>query len=207
MTVKAVVFDMDGVLVDAREWHFEALNRALMLFGFSISRYDHLSTYDGLPTKRKLQMLSVERGLPTELHDFLNNLKQRYTLELVHTRCKPVFQHEYALSRLKREGYLLGVASNSVWNTVETMMGQSGLGKYLDVQLSNEQVTLAKPAPDIYLMAMEQLGVRPEETLIVEDNEHGIAAAEAAGAHVLAVESPLDVTYIRLREALKAVTT
>ena len=91
--VKAVVFDMDGVLIDAREWHYEALNRALGLLGYEISRYEHLSSYDGLPTKRKLQMLTVERGLPAELHGFLNSLKQQYTLETVATRCKPVFQH------------------------------------------------------------------------------------------------------------------
>lgn len=53
MEIKAVIFDMDGVLIDAKEWHFEALNTALGLFGMQISRYDHLVTYDGLPTRRK----------------------------------------------------------------------------------------------------------------------------------------------------------
>jgi beta-phosphoglucomutase-like phosphatase (HAD superfamily) len=83
VTVEAIVFDMDGVLIDAREWHYEALNRALGLFGFAISRSDHLSVYDGLPTKRKLQMLSIERGLPSALHEFLNDLKQQYTIVIV----------------------------------------------------------------------------------------------------------------------------
>ena len=59
--IKAVIFDMDGVLIDAKEWHYEALNKALDLFGMEISRYDHLVTYDGLPTLMKLQMLSLER--------------------------------------------------------------------------------------------------------------------------------------------------
>ena len=78
--IRAIVFDMDGVLIDAREWHYEALNQALGLLGFSISRFDHLSTYDGLPTRRKLEMLSMERGLPRALHDFINALKQEYTI-------------------------------------------------------------------------------------------------------------------------------
>ena len=65
--IKAVIFDMDGVLVDAKEWHYNALNRALNLFGQEISRYDHIVTYDGLPTSMKLQMLSMERGLPEDL--------------------------------------------------------------------------------------------------------------------------------------------
>ena len=191
--VKAVVFDMDGVLIDAREWHYEALNRALGLLGYEISRYEHLSSYDGLPTKRKLQMLTVERGLPAELHGFLNSLKQQYTLETVATRCKPVFQHQYALARLKDQGYRLGVASNSVRKTVMEMMERSDLLQYLDVVVSNEDVTRAKPDPEMYLKAMDALGVQPRETVVVEDNENGVRAATDAGAHVMVVGGPEDV--------------
>jgi HAD superfamily hydrolase (TIGR01509 family) len=206
--IKAVVFDMDGVLIDAREWHYESLNRALGLLGYEITRYEHLTTYDGLPTKRKLRMLTVERGLPEELHGFLNSLKQQYTLELVATRCKPVFHHQYALSQLKAAGYSLGVASNSVRRTVEEMMERSDLMGYLDVVISNEDVTRPKPDPEMYLAAMDRLGVRPEETVIVEDNENGVKAATAAGANVLVVGGPEDVTLdaIRSRIALAEAT-
>ena len=122
MTIKAVLFDMDGVLIEAKEWHYEALNRALDLFGMPISRYDHLTTFDGLPTRKKLEMLSRERGLPHQLHEFINEMKQVYTMEIVHSQCKPTFAHEYALSRLKADGYKLAVCSNSVRQTVLTMM-------------------------------------------------------------------------------------
>jgi beta-phosphoglucomutase len=124
----------------------------------------------------------------------LNSLKQQYTLELVATRCKPVFHHQYALSQLKAAGYRLGVASNSVRRTVEEMMERSDLMRYLDVFISNEDVSRPKPDPEMYRVAMEQLGVRPDETVIVEDNENGVKAATAAGAHVLIVEGPDDVT-------------
>ncbi len=192
--IKAVLFDMDGVLIDAREWHYEALNRALALLGYEISRYEHLTTFDGLPTARKLQMLTVERGLPAELHAFINSLKQQYTLELVATSCKPVFHHEFALARLKEAGYRMGVASNSVRRTVEEMMQRSNLLTYLDFMISNEDVTLPKPDPEMYLLGMSRLGVTPQETLIVEDNENGVRAARASGAHVMVVEGPDDVT-------------
>ena len=100
--IKAVVFDMDGVLIDAREWHYEALNRALGLLGYEITRYEHLTTYDGLPTKRKLADAHRRaRACPRSCTAFMNSLKQQYTLELVATRCKPVFHHQYALSQLK----------------------------------------------------------------------------------------------------------
>lgn len=193
--IRAVVFDMDGVLIEAKEWHFEALNRALALFGYAISRYDHLVTYDGLPTRRKLEMLTRERGLPCALHGFLNELKQIYTMEIVHTRCKPVFQHEYALSRLKADGYKLAVASNSVRASVDAMMQKSSLLPYLDAVLSNQDVERGKPDPQIYRAAFARLGLCPEQCLVVEDNEHGIQAARASGAHLMVVQSTTDVTY------------
>lgn len=191
--IRAVIFDMDGVLIDAREWHYEALNRALGLLGYEITRYEHLSTFDGLPTRHKLQMLTVERGLPAELHSFLNSLKQQYTLEYVATRCKPVFQHQYALARLKERGLRLGVASNSVRRTIDEMMQRADLLRYLDVIVSNEDVARGKPDPEIYARAMADLGVAPHETLVVEDNDNGVRAATAAGAHVLVVDGPEDV--------------
>lgn len=192
--IKAIIFDMDGVLIEAKDWHYDALNRALRLFGYEISRYDHLTTYDGLPTSKKLKMLSVIGGLPEELHGFINEMKQRYTMEIVHTKCKPTFNHEYALSSLKAKGYKLAVASNSVRNTVEVMMEQSDLARYLDLMLSNEDVSKAKPDPEIYNKAIQTLGFTPSECLIVEDNPNGVQAALASGAHVLQVKEVHDVT-------------
>lgn len=193
--IKAIVFDMDGVLIEAKDWHYEALNKALRLFGYEISRYDHLVTYDGLPTSKKLEMLSLEKGLPQGLHQFINRMKQRYTVDMVHTSCSPRFFHEYALSRLQAEGYRLAVASNSIRNTVQLMMEKSGLLPYLDFFLSNQDVSKAKPDPEIYLKAIEKLGLRPCEVMVVEDNHNGIQAATAAGANVMKVETVYDVNY------------
>ena len=174
--IKAVIFDMDGVLIDAKDWHYEALNRALELFGYSISRYDHLVTFDGLPTRRKLEILSKERGLPTSLHGFLNDLKQIYTLELAHAR------------------YKLAVASNSVRNSIEVMMSKSNLLPHLDFIMSNQDVTIGKPHPEIYTKTINKLGLDPTDCLVVEDNENGIKSAQDAGAHLLIVETVYDVT-------------
>lgn len=191
--IKAIVFDMDGVLVDAKEWHYEAFNRALRLFGHTISRYDHLVTFDGLPTRRKLEMLTRERGLPSRLHPLINQLKQAYTMQLIHANCRPMFTHEYALSRLKARGLKLGVASNSIRGTVEAMMNYTRLSPYLDFIISNEDVMHSKPHPEMYLHAAAQAGVAAEEILVVEDNEIGITAAKAAGSHVMVVRDVHEV--------------
>ncbi|MET3119264.1 beta-phosphoglucomutase [Undibacterium sp. GrIS 1.8] len=200
--IKAVIFDMDGVLIEAKEWHYDALNRALRLFGYEISRFSHLTTYDGLPTSKKLAMLSLERGLPSELHSFINEMKQVYTMEMVYAQCKPRFVHEYALSTLKSKGYKLGVASNSIRNTVEVMMDKARLTPYLDQIVSASDVTLPKPDPEIYLTSIAKLGLTPNECLIVEDNDNGIKAAMASGAHVLVVK---DVNEVNLENILKRI--
>lgn len=202
MSIKAILFDMDGVLIEAKEWHYEALNRALDLFGMPISRFDHLTTFDGLPTRKKLEMLSIERGLPAELHEFINEMKQAYTMEIVHAQCKPNFVHEYALSRLKAAGYRLAVCSNSVRQTVITMMDKANLSSYLDLMVSNEDVSKGKPDPEMYLKAISEFNLMPTECLIVEDNENGIKAARASGAHVLVVKDVLDTNLDNLTAAI-----
>ncbi|NIG14639.1 HAD family phosphatase [Pantoea sp. Cy-640] len=197
--IKAIIFDMDGVLIEAKEWHYEALNKSLNLFGYNINRYDHLTKFDGLPTKDKLNILSTEYSLPIELHSFINEMKQHYTMEIVHTKCKPLFIHEYALSKFKSEGYKLAVASNSIKNTVVTMMEKASLTGYLDVMMSNEDVSKGKPDPEIYTKTIDYLGLKPEECVVVEDNENGIKSATAAGANVFIVQDVNDVTYRNIR--------
>ena len=186
--IKAVIFDMDGVLIDAKDWHYEALNMALRTFGLEISRHDHLTTYDGLSTKHKLEMLGKIYHLPTSLHVFINELKQRYTMDMVHKLCKPTFIHQYALSHLKQDGYRIAVASNSVRDSVDIMMKKSNLMQYLEFFLSNQDVNKSKPDPEIYTTAINRLGIEPQECVVVEDNENGIRAAKGAGAHVLEVD-------------------
>jgi len=201
--IKAILFDMDGVLIDAKEWHFEAMNKALELFGMNISRYDHLITYDGLPTQVKLKMLSLEQGLPVALHGFINDMKQLYTLGIVHALCKPRFHHEFALSKLKEKGYHIAVCSNSVINSITVMMEKASLIQYLDFFISAQDVENPKPAPDMYLEAFNRLGLEPKECLILEDNENGIKAAEASGAWVMQVDEVDEVNYQSIMENIK----
>jgi HAD superfamily hydrolase (TIGR01509 family) len=193
MKIKAILFDMDGVLIEAKEWHYVSLNKALKLFGYFISRTDHLTTYDGLPTKTKLDLLTKECGLPVGLHNFINEMKQQYTTEMIHSLCKPTFHHEYALSKLKEQGFKLAVCSNSIGSTVELMMKKSNLDKWLDMQLSTDDVKNPKPEPDLYIMAMSQFNLNPEECLIIEDNENGIRAAKASGGYLLEVQETREV--------------
>lgn len=191
--IKAILFDMDGVLIDAKDWHYEALNQALSLFGMEISRYDHLVTYDGLPTKKKLEMLTLERGLPRALHHFINDMKQEFTFQLGYVKCKPTFNHQYALSNLKVRGYRMVACSNSIRKTMQILFERAAIIDYFDFYISNEDVKEAKPHPEMYITAINRLNLRPDECLILEDNENGIKAAKASGAHLLVVNDINDV--------------
>jgi len=203
--IKAILFDMDGVLIDAKDWHYEALNHALSLFGMEISRYDHLLTYDGLPTKRKLEMLTLERGLPKSLHQFINDLKQEFTFQLGYTKCKPTFNHQYALSHLRATGYKMVVCSNSVRKTMDVFLERAAIINYLDFYISNQDVKEPKPNPEIYLEAMKRLNLKPEECLILEDNENGIKAAKNSGGHLLIIKDVNDVNLENINKRINEI--
>ncbi|WP_118986067.1 HAD family hydrolase [Photorhabdus sp. CRCIA-P01] len=203
--IKAVIFDMDGVLIDAKDWHYDALNKALGLFGLEITRQEHLTTYDGLPTRDKLIMLSKDKGLSPSLHGFINEMKQQYTMDIIHNLCKPMFHHEFALASLHKEGYKLAVASNSIKTSIEVMMEKSHLSNYLEFFISNQDVVQGKPDPEMYNLAISKLGLKPHECVIVEDNENGIKAAKASSANVLEVETIYDVNYENIKNFINKI--
>lgn len=203
-TIKAVIFDLDGVLVDAGAWHYQAFSRALAGHGFALSREEHDRSYDGLPTGEKLKLLSAEKGLPAQLYPAINELKQRYTIELINSRCRPREEQVEMLARLKSEKYKLAVASNSRRNTVELVLSRAGLLGCLDFYLSSQDVAAPKPAPEIYLAAFNRLGLAPGDCLALEDHPAGLAAAAGAGAHAARVGSAGEVTYAFVKSRILA---
>lgn len=197
--IKAVIFDLDGVLVDASAWHYRAFSRALREHGVELTPEEHARRYEGLPTREKLKLLSAEKGLPAGLHGAINGLKQRYTAQLIAEHCRPRREHVEMLSALKAERYRLAVASNSIRKTIELVLSSNGLLGYLDFYLSNEDVIKSKPDPEVYLAAFARLGLRPAECLVLEDHPAGLKAAYASGAHVAEVKDISAVSYSFVR--------
>lgn len=186
---KAICFDLDGVLVDAVNWHFVALNKALRLFGYAMSEELHQTTFNGLPTKTKLMMLSQKGELPFSLHNTISNLKQKYTEDLIAQHCKPDYEKILLLKKLKQDNIKLACCSNAKTSSVFKMLEMSGLKEYFKIILTNEDVTRPKPDPEIYRAAFEKLGVLPEETAIVEDAPYGQRAAQNSGGYLIPVNS------------------
>jgi HAD superfamily hydrolase (TIGR01509 family) len=191
--IKAVLFDLDGVLVNMPDGHYESLNQALSLFGAVIEREEHHALFNGLPTRKKLELLEESGRLPLGLREVINNIKQKYTKEVIPKYCTPDYSKCILLRHLKNKGLSLACCSNSIKETIHLMLSSAQIIEHFDVIIGNDEVTQPKPDPEMYLTAMKRLNVEPHECIIVEDSHHGIAAARASGAVVYVVRNTGDV--------------
>ena len=198
--VKLVIFDLDGVLVEAKNIHFESLNKALG-DEYAISWDEHLSIYDGLKTNQKLEMLTQNKGLPIESHSQIWENKQKYTLEELRA-LKPNQTLQSLMSSLSEDGYKIAVCSNSIRKTVLTVLSKLGIMEFMDLIVSNEDVKNSKPHPEMYWKAISMMSCLPEETLIVEDSPYGLLAAARSKSHILRVKNPTEVTYTNIFKKL-----
>lgn len=203
--VKLIVFDLDGVLVTTKELHYYSLNRALESIDekYVITIDEHHEIYDGLPTARKLDLLTVNKGLPKEYHKQIYRDKQKYTFDLIREKIKRDDRLIGIMKQLKNDGYLVYVASNAIRETVKLLLYFTGIMEYVDYFVSNEDVINSKPNSEIYLSCMIHAGVNPDETLIVEDSPRGIESAQNAKSHLLVVKNPEDVTYEKIINEIK----
>ena len=200
--IKLVIFDLDGVLVEAKNIHFEAFNKALG--EYAISWDEHLSIYDGLKTNQKLDMLYERKGLPKEQFTNIWNNKQKYTLEALSNLKKDEILYS-AIQNLSLDGYKLAVCSNSIRKTVLTVLSKLGIIEFFDLILSNEDVKNSKPHPEIYWKAISEISCLPEETLIVEDSPYGLLSASRSKSHILRVGNPKEVTYINIKNKINTI--
>jgi HAD superfamily hydrolase (TIGR01509 family) len=200
--IKLVIFDLDGVLVEAKNIHFDALNKALG--EYAIEWNEHLSIYDGLKTNQKLEMLHKRKGLPKENFKEIWDNKQMYTLQSLRN-LKTDINLITTMNMLVNDGYKLAVCSNSIRKTVLTVLSKLNIIEFFDLILSNEDVKNSKPHPEIYWKAISEIGCLPEETLIVEDSPYGLLAASRSKSHILRVGNPKDVTYIKIKDKINTI--
>jgi len=190
--IKLIIFDLDGVLVEAKNIHYEALNEALG--EYAISWNEHLSTYDGLKTTQKLQMLTEKKGLPVEEHSNIWEKKQQITLQML-KKLEPNEVLVDLMDKLSSSGYKIAVCSNSIRKTVLTVLSKLGIMEYMDLVISNEDVKNSKPHPEMYWKAISMMSCLPEQTLIVEDSPYGLLAAARSKSHILRVKNPSEVRF------------
>ncbi len=201
--IKLVIFDLDGVLVEAKNIHYNALNKALGK-KYAISWDEHLSIYDGLKTNQKLKMLTNNKNLPIKLHSQIWENKQKYTLEELRA-LGPNQTLKSLMFTLSESGYKIAVCSNSIRKTVLTVLSKLGIMEFMDLVISNEDVKNSKPHPEMYWKAISMMSCLPEETLIIEDSPYGLLAAARSKSHILRVKNPSEVTINNVQNKLKQI--
>lgn len=191
--IKAILYDLDGVLVDATEWHYESLNNALReVCGFVIKREEHISTFNGIPTIKKLEILNSQGRLPKELFTKVWEKKQEKTFEVIENNAS----YDPTKIRLHEEtkNFKKVCVTNSIRKSALLMLEKTNQLQYMDFVISNEDVSSPKPSPEGYDIAIKKLNLQPKECLIVEDSPKGLEAAQQTGANVYYVSGYQEVT-------------
>ena len=186
--IELIIFDLDGVLVDACEWHRVALNKALkQVCNYEISLNDHYKDYNGIPTKIKLNKL-FEKGIVSS-SDFvlIEELKQHYTIELINETASIRQEKIDLLNYLKNKQIKTACYTNSIRQTAELMLNKTGILNLFDLVITNQDVEKSKPDPQGYLKIMNLFNINCCSTIIVEDSPKGFEAAYRSGAKVFKV--------------------
>jgi beta-phosphoglucomutase len=201
--IKLVIFDMDGVLVDACEWHRIALNEALQeICNYEISLEEHYNEFNGLPTRIKLNKLKEKNIIQSTCFEEIEKLKQQKTIDIINKMAFLRQEKIEMINFLKNKGMKIGCYTNSIRMTAKLMLEKTGVLDMLDCLVTNQDVKHPKPSPEGYLTCMSLLGCAPENTIIVEDSPKGLESARATGARIFEVKNPNEVT-IKLFEEIK----
>ncbi len=202
--IKLVLFDLDGVITDTKEIHYNALNHAIAQIdeAYIITEQEHVSRYDGLKTMTKLNMLTNEKGLPVESYKKIYDEKQRLTL-IEFSKLIPDENIVSIFKTLQSEGYMIGCCTNCIRRTALVALAKTGVIEYLDVIITNDDTKNPKPHPEIYWKAMSMMKCLPDETLVIEDSPQGLLAAQRSKASVLRVKNSKDLTIDKIKNKLQ----
>ena len=201
--IKGLIFDLDGVLVNTKKIHYEALNIALLKVGYKeISYNDHLNIYDGLPTTRKLEILTKNGFINKKSYKIIKALKQEATIKLLNKYIK--FNNKiYRTFEKLSKNYKISLATNAVQKTLELCIKKLKLNKFISFSFSNEDVKNNKPHPEVYLKCLINMGLKPSEVLIFEDSHHGVMAAQDSGCLLYTVKNISDINHNNIKSFIK----
>lgn len=203
---KLIIFDLDGVLIESRELHYDALNDALRNIDkkYVIKREEHLSVYDGLSTTKKLELLTTNKDLPQKYYNQIWQDKQTATFDLI--KEFPINNKLISIFKeVKSRRYKIAIASNSIRETVKLALLSIGVMEYVDYYVSNEDVKRLKPYPEMYWKCMTEMYANPSSTIIIEDSHIGRLGAITSGANLLPVENTMDLTLEKVIDKMNEI--
>jgi HAD superfamily hydrolase (TIGR01509 family) len=190
----AVIFDMDGVIIDSEPLWSKAEQQLLARRNLGYSP-QLKAVMMGLDSSEAVGFLIRHYDLQESVGDVVEERNQLIA-ELFKEHLKPVPNVLELLRSMRDSGIKTGLASSSPKELVDLALGRLNITGLFDLILNGDQVARGKPAPDIYLMAARELGVSHENCLVIEDAPHGVAAAKAAGMCCLAISASASETEL-----------
>ena len=203
--IDTIIFDLDGILIDSKKAHYDALNLAIKKAGinYQVSFEDHLNIFDGLPTKKKLEILNKKKIINKKLNKKIIDLKNKFTKKNLEKKIKYDPNLINLFKRLKKK-FKIGIATNAIQSTLDLSIKQLGIKKYIDYSISTKNLNNSKPHPEIYLRSMIELNSSPKNTLILEDSHFGRAAAKDSGANLMPIKNMKDVNYKNIIDFIRS---
>ena len=199
--LKMIIFDMDGVLVDACGWHKDALNEAMEeICDFSLTEEEHEEHFNGLPTMVKLEKLAEMNDILPEHIPLVYKLKQEKTKKVILEKATLDKSKTDMMTYLKDKNITVCCFTNSIRETALMMLERTGIKDSLEMIVTNQEVNQAKPHPEGYIKILEHFDISPSEAFIVEDSPKGIQAAEASGCKVMKVKNATYVNTNSIKE-------
>ena len=188
--IEAIIFDMDGVLVDSEPIHVEIEKQQFLLNEVTISEEEH-QKYMGTASDMMWRTIAERQKMSLSIEELIEQNRTesiRIFSELTEIPVMPGLVE--LLEKLKAKKYPMAVASSSFPEIIDIILEKTQLKKYFKVIVSGEEAGKSKPEPDVFLLAAQKLGIKPENCLVIEDSFNGIAAAHAAGMSCVAYQSP-----------------
>ena len=187
---KAVIFDMDGVIVNSEPFYVRIEQELFRKVGAKVSADEHLN-YQGTATDRMWKMVKNKHGLKQgveELTQMSNNIITPYFKNL--PEIKPMPGVAVLIQYLFEKKIPLALASSSYPDVIDIILQKTGLKQYFKVLVDSQMAGLSKPDPHIFLLAAQKLGILPKDCLVIEDSTNGIKAAKSAGMDCVAFAGP-----------------
>jgi HAD superfamily hydrolase (TIGR01509 family) len=185
----ALIFDMDGVIVDSEPLHERAFRAVFAEIGFADSHSVDFPSYYGKTDVLLWRDFIARHRPPQSLAELLAR-KERHFDALLRTE-EPIFSGLEELLEKAAQRFLLGLASGSRHPTINSVLALRNLRRHFRAIVSSEDVPRGKPAPDIFLRTAQLLGAEPARCCVVEDSAAGVVAARAAGMTVIAITNSL----------------
>jgi len=198
-TIQAVIWDLDGVIIDSADEHRRAWQRLAREEGIKFTDEDFWATFG----KRNDDIIAILWGpLSPEQVQLLRDRKEIYFRDLIRQTAAPLPGSMELMRSLHEAGYLQALASSAPIENIQLISEVLGLERYLTALVSGETVPHGKPAPDIFLKAAQELHIEPSRSLVIEDAVAGVEAAHAAGMRCIAVAGNRDLPGLRKAELM-----